>query len=172
MIHTDEINWAITFATAAPFTPQPEHEDEHRVEDDAGYRCRSAPRSSRWWSCLRGDEVVESERELHEHRADQVDGDEVDRISDVGVAGSESAQHRLLRRLQDDGERQGDGHEERRAGAQDAFGLLEIAATQFDGRPRRAARAINDANAVTASKIGKQMPTRSSRRRRPRGYAR
>ena len=23
MIHTDEINWAITFATAAPFTPQP-----------------------------------------------------------------------------------------------------------------------------------------------------
>ena len=55
---------------------------------------------------LRRNEVVESERELHEYGADQVDGDEVDRIFDGRIAGAEGVENRPFRQLQQHGEGQ------------------------------------------------------------------
>ena len=73
--------------------------------------------------------------------ADQVDGDEIGRVGDGRVAGAEGIEDRPFHRLQHRGEGQGYDDEERRAGTEDALGLLEVAATEFNGGARRAAGA-------------------------------
>ena len=71
-----------------------EHENEHGVKKDGYAGADEYGDHGHSGFALRRNEVVESERELHEYGADQVDGDEVDRIFDGRIAGAEGVENR------------------------------------------------------------------------------
>ena len=116
-----------------------ENEDEQRVKQRVQHRANQHRQHPRLGEALRGDERVQAERQLHEHRAEAVNGNIALSVGQGILRCAERQQNRRVEAGKHNRQHCRNAQQQRRAAAQNPLRLLVVPLPHRDGRKRRAA---------------------------------